>query len=107
MPRSNDPLSDGRGVRVKWLRTALKNLNAEAAYIARDSPDAAQRVVNRITDATETLARHPGSGRPGRVTGTRELVVSGTPYILPYRVRDGVVEVIRVLHGARKWPRHF
>jgi toxin ParE1/3/4 len=46
-------------------------------------------------------------GRPGRVTGTRELVVDGTPYILPYRVRNRVVQILRVLHGARRWPQRF
>jgi toxin ParE1/3/4 len=94
-------------VRVEWLRAALSNLNAEARYIARDSPATAERVVNMIVDATERLERHPSMGRPGRVTGTRELVVPGTPYIVPYRVRTGIVEIIRVFHAARRRPRHF
>jgi toxin ParE1/3/4 len=94
-------------VRVRWLRVALTNLNAEADYIARDNPVAANRLVDAIVEATERLQRYPASGRPGRVIGTRELVVPGTPYIIPYRVRTGVVEIIRVLHAARKWPRHF
>jgi toxin ParE1/3/4 len=94
-------------VRVRWLRAALDNLNAEAEYIAQDNPDAAENLVNVILEATERLQRHPALGRPGRVTGTRELVVPRTPYIIPYRVQTGVVEIIRVFHGARKWPRHF
>ncbi|HET6521471.1 MAG TPA: type II toxin-antitoxin system RelE/ParE family toxin, partial [Geminicoccaceae bacterium] len=53
------------------------------------------------------LAQHPESGRPGRVPGTRELVVSGTPYIVPYRVQGNTVQILRVLHGARKWPTRF
>ena len=92
---------------VKWLQAALNNLNTEAEYIARDNLDPAERVVKAIVEATESLARHPSAGRPGRVTGTRELVIRGTPYVVPYRVRSGVVEIIRVFHGARKWPRHF
>jgi toxin ParE1/3/4 len=94
-------------VRVKWLRAALRNLNAEADYIAEDNLAAAERVVNLIVEATERLKQHPSLGRPGRVTGTRELVVPGTPYIIPYRVHTGVIEIIRVFHAARKWPRHF
>jgi len=92
-------------VRVEWLSLALADLNAEAEYIARDSPEAAERIVDDIFVATDRLASFPAMGRPGRVIGTRELVVSNTPYIVPYRVRGHVVEVIRVLHGARKWPR--
>jgi toxin ParE1/3/4 len=46
-------------------------------------------------------------GRPGRVPGTRELVVSDTPFILPYRVRDSAVEILAVFHGARQWPEQF
>jgi toxin ParE1/3/4 len=94
-------------VRVKWLRRALANLNAEAAYIAKDSPSATDNVVTAIMEATESLEKYPAIGRPGRVVGTRELVILGTPYIVPYRVRTGKVEIIRVFHAARKWPSHF
>ena len=55
----------------------------------------------------EHLAMSPGLGRPGRVAGTRELVVSGIPYIVPYRVKGEVVQIITVLHGAQKWPERF
>ena len=91
-------------MRVRWLRRALRNLDQEADYIARDDPDAAARTVQRIASAVEQLTSHPASGRIGRVPGTRELVVSGTPYIVPYRVRGDAVEILRVFHAARKWP---
>jgi toxin ParE1/3/4 len=91
-------------VRVEWLRIALADLEAVAEYIARDSPRAAERMVDEIFAATDRLASFPATGRPGRVLGTRELVVSSTPYVVPYRVRGQVVEILRVLHGARKWP---
>ncbi len=94
-------------MRVKWLRTALANLNAEAEYISQDSPAAAARTVAAILDAVDLLKKYPASGRPGRVPGTRELVVRGTPYIVPYRVRGDTVELLRVFHGARKWPNQF
>jgi toxin ParE1/3/4 len=94
-------------VRVKWLRNALANLDAEARYISEDSPSAASSTVLAIVTAVEQLKKYPAMGRPGRVTETRELVVPGTPYIVPYRVRMGVIEIIRVLHGARKWPEQF
>ena len=79
----------------------------EAEYIARDKPLAAARVVSTIRKTVEGLRRHPGLGRPGRVPGTRELIVPGTPYIIPYRVREGAVEVLRVFDAARRWPAKF
>jgi toxin ParE1/3/4 len=94
-------------VRVRWLRAALANLEAEAEYIAEDNPAAADRLVQRIFRATDLLARNPAMGRPGRVPGTRELVVADTPYIIPYRVRANAVEILRVFHAARNWPRKF
>ncbi len=94
-------------MRVRWLRRALRNLDEEAEYIARDDPDAAAQMVDRIATSVERLATHPALGRTGRVPGTRELVVSGTPYVVPYRVRGETVEILRVFHGARKWPEKF
>ena len=94
-------------MQVRWLKRALKNLDDEAAYIARADLPAAARMVERIASAVDQLASHPALGRPGRVPGTRELVISGTPYIVPYRIRGEMVEVLRVLHGARKWPAKF
>lgn len=94
-------------MRVKWLRIALANLDAEAEYIAQDNPDAAARTVTAIHRAVDNLRRLPSIGRPGRVLGTRELVVPGTPYIVPYRVRNNAVEILRVFHGSRRWPKKF
>jgi addiction module RelE/StbE family toxin len=94
-------------VEVKWLRTALANLDAEAAYVARDNAAAAAQLVQRIYEVVEQLKQYPSLGRAGRVAGTRELVVSHTPYIVPYRVRGTVVEILRLLHGARRWPFVF
>ena len=91
-------------MRVRWVQTALANLNAEAEYIARDKPSAAAHTVESIVRAVQQLGEFPAIGRPGRVAGTRELVVAGTPYIIPYRIRAGYVEVLRVLHGSRRWP---
>ena len=94
-------------MRVRWLRRALRNLDEEAEYIARDDREAAARIVDRIATSVERLATYPASGRIGRVPGTRELVVSGTPYVAAYRVRGETVEILRVFHGARKWPEKF
>jgi toxin ParE1/3/4 len=94
-------------MRVKWLRQALRNLDDEAAYIAQDSPQSAAAFVKHLIESAAMLATHPNMGRPGRVPGTRELVVTRFPYILPYRVREQAVEILRVFHTARKWPQRF
>jgi len=86
-------------VRVEWLRAAINNLDALAEYIWRDNPAAAERTVAAIRSAVEDLERFRSLGRPGRISGTRELVVSGTPYIVPYRVRGDAVQLIRVFHA--------
>ncbi|MGC0772083.1 MAG: type II toxin-antitoxin system RelE/ParE family toxin [Candidatus Acidiferrum sp.] len=94
-------------MRVRWLRVALANLEAEADYIAEDNPAAADRVVQRIFRAVALLSKNPAMGRAGRVPGTRELVVPNTPYIIPYRVHAGAIEILRVFHAAQKWPNRF
>ena len=86
---------------VRWVRRALANLDELAEYIARDDLEAAVGVVELITLGVEQLASFPGLGRSGRVAGTRELVIAGTPYVVPYRIRDARVEVLRVIHSAR------
>jgi len=91
-------------VKVRWLDQAVKDLKAVRAYIARDNPSAAAGVAQRIRDAVKILNDYPAAGRAGRVPNTRELIVAGTPYILPYRVRAENVEILRVLHGAQQWP---
>jgi addiction module RelE/StbE family toxin len=91
-------------VRVRWTRRALRALDEIAAYVAQDRPLVARRLVARLREAVERLADQPASGRAGRVPGTRELVVPGTPFIVPYRVRGDGIEVLTVLHGARRWP---
>lgn len=90
-------------MRVRWLRTALRTLDAQADHIARDDPAAAHRILVRIRAAADSLVRYPAMGRPGRVPFTRELVISGTPFVVIYRIRSDV-EIIRVLHGAQSWP---
>ena len=87
-------------MRVRWLRRALRNLDEEADYIARDDPQAAAQVVERIAASVDLLASQPALGRPGRVPGIRELIVTGTPYIVPYRVRDDTVEILRVIRSS-------
>ncbi|MEM7349829.1 MAG: type II toxin-antitoxin system RelE/ParE family toxin [Acidobacteriota bacterium] len=94
-------------MRLKWSFSALQDLADLRAYIASDRPRAATGVARRIRQAVEHLEQYPRMGRPGRVEGTRELIVTDTPYLVAYRIEGDVLVVLRVLHSARKWPERF
>jgi toxin ParE1/3/4 len=92
-------------LRLRWSRPAERDLDEIADFIGQDSPAAAARVVLEVIDQTDShLLRNVGIGRAGRVLGTRELIIGNLPYIVAYRVRDGIIEVLRVLHTSRRWP---
>jgi toxin ParE1/3/4 len=94
-------------MRVRWTTPARKQLVSAYEYIAQDNRRAAARTADKIWKNTQLLARHPLIGREGRVAGTRELPVTGTPFIVAYRVARREVEILAVLHAARKWPDEF
>ena len=89
---------------LRWLEDALADVTEIYRYVAGDDPQAAARLVERIRAAIRSLGRVPHRGRPGRWPGTRELVVPRTPYIVPYRVKGDLIEILRVFHSARRWP---
>lgn len=91
--------------RVYWTKRALRRLDEIGGYIAAEDPAAAERVVARIITAVEALAAHPAMARPGRLKGTRELVLSDVSYIIPYRIETARIEILTVLHTAQRWPR--
>lgn len=92
---------------LKWLKRAERDLDEVEEYIAQDNSDAAISTVLAIGAAVKQLVEFPGMGRPGRIAGTRELVIDGLPYIVPYRLRGETIEILRVYHAARCWPaRH-
>jgi toxin ParE1/3/4 len=89
---------------VRWLENALVDVTEIYRYVAADDPRAAAGVVERIQSSIRLLAGLPHRGRPGRWPGTRELIITGTPYIAPYRVTSDLIEILRVFHSARRWP---
>jgi len=91
-------------MRIEWSVFAQADRDAIFDDIEADSPQAAITVDDRIRVQVEGLVRFPESGRPGRVKGTRELVIDRTPYIAVYRVAGGTVRILRVLHGGQQWP---
>jgi toxin ParE1/3/4 len=92
---------------IKWLRTALKNFDNEVTHVAADDAVAGRLVARRIMEAVSLLSTQPAMGRPGRVSGTRELLVPKTRYLIPYRVRRGVIEILRVFHSSRRPPKRW
>jgi toxin ParE1/3/4 len=89
---------------LEWTLKALGDLREAGAYIAEDNLQAAEKIADRVREAVEYLLEHPNMGRPGRLPNTRELVISGTPFIVVYWVRGMAVQILRVLHHSRKWP---
>lgn len=94
-------------MKVEWTPLAQADLLSAVQYVLREDPRAARMLRDRIMEAAEHLAVYPEAGRPGRVKGTREQVVTGTSYILPYRQQEDVLQILRVLHAARRWPGKF
>lgn len=92
---------------IKWLDDAIDDLQALRQYIAQDKLSAASQVAKRILSTVNLLSDQPSMGRPGRVTGTRELIVPGLPYLIPYRVKKNTIEILRVLHAAMQWPEEL
>ena len=94
-------------MKIRWVRLALDDLRKIDTFISKDNPAAAKKVLTLIWETTRLLKEQPQIGRPGRVAGTRELVISNTPFIVPYRVISDEIQILRIIHGARNWPENF
>jgi len=97
----------GKSVKVRWTMPAANQLRSIFDFITENNPPAAERMVRRIRDAIHRTSRMPHAGRIGRVAGTREIVVAGTPYLVAYRVVEDSIHVLAILHGAQEWPESF
>lgn len=92
---------------IRWTQPAHDDFLGIVEWIKANNPAAAARVGGRILDAVKQLRDFPLRGRPGRSPGTRELVISGLPYLAVYSVdstEPQAVVILRVLHGAMSWP---
>ena len=89
-------------IEIVWSSLALARLREIHAYIALDSPEAAERLATRLVAVVEALKIHPSLGRAGPEPGIRELVIGGTPYIVLYRVRGKRVTILTIQHGAQR-----
>lgn len=94
-------------MRLEWSRFAQADREAIFDYIEADSPQAAITVDDRIRQQIDELMKFPEIGRPGRIKGTRELIIQRTPYIAVYRIAGKTIRILRVLHGAQMWPQEL
>jgi toxin ParE1/3/4 len=94
-------------MKIIWSPQARDDLLNIYRHIAADNPSAARALHERITSRVTSLLETPHIGRPGRVAGTRELVIAGTSYIVPYRFVGDVLQILRVYHTAQNWPESF
>jgi toxin ParE1/3/4 len=94
-------------MQLEWSQFAQADREAIFDYIEADSPQAAITVDDRIRQQIEELMKFPKIGRPGRIDGTRELIIQRTPYIAAYRIAGKTIRILRVLHGAQMWPQEL
>jgi toxin ParE1/3/4 len=92
---------------VQWLDEAFADLDRIFDYILERNPEAALTVYEAIRHQVGILADHPQLGRTGRVRGTRELVITGLPYIAAYYIKEQDVRILTILHTSRQWPQTF
>lgn len=91
-------------MKIQWTRGANQNLKQVESYIAKANPKAAIDTILKIIKSVEMLADNPLMGRVGRIFETRELIIKETPFIVPYRVKQKHIEILRVFHSSRQWP---
>lgn len=94
-------------MRIRWLTQALENLDNAATWIAKDNRQAAEDFVAAVQKTVLLIAQVPSAGKAGRVSGTREMIVLGYPYLIPYRVVGDELQILRVFHvrqqSANEW----
>lgn len=94
-------------MKIIWSPAASRDLRHAYQYIAKDNEHAAARIADVIEHHVRYLSVFPAMGRPGRVEGTRELPIPGTPFIAVYQLAGDAVDIVAVMHGSRAWPEEF
>ena len=89
---------------LRWSQDAVDDLERITDYLFENIPERAPELIRTIYDAPATLLTFPHRARSGKKEGTRELVLKALPYIVVYRIKGEVIEILRILHGAQKWP---
>jgi len=98
----------GPEVEIEWTEQAARQLDQAHDYTAlSNGEEVAVRIITRIVTTVQQLAKFPLLGRSGRVSGTRELVISNTPFIAAYAIYHDRIVILAIYHGAQKWPEAF
>jgi toxin ParE1/3/4 len=92
---------------IVWTARAVAHVDALGAYLRERNPAAASHAIGAIESGVARLVEHRLRGRVGRLPGTRELVIPRTPYLVAYRIVSDGIQVLAVIHGARRWPRNL
>lgn len=96
------------GPRIDWTEQAARQLDQAYDYIAlSNGEDVASRITTQIVGSVQQLIAFPMSGRMGRVPGTRELVISNTPFVAAYTIERDRIVILAIYHGAQAWPEAF
>ena len=93
-------------MQIRWTKKALNNLDAAVKYIAKANPTNDRMIAQKIWDSVQLLTTQPGFGRPGRIDGTRELIIGGLPFIVPYLEQECAIIILRIIHTSMKWPEN-
>jgi toxin ParE1/3/4 len=91
-------------MQLRWSEEAAEDLERITLYLFEETPQHAPDLVRAIYNAPSALLTLPYRGRPGKKEGTRELVLSPLPYLVVYRISGDAIHIVRILHGAQKWP---
>ena len=94
-------------MKIAWTETVRQDLHEIFAYIAEEKHRAARALLAEIKERVTVLQNNPQLGRKGRVEDTRELVLTGTQYLLPYRVKNQQIQILAVFHTSKKWSNKF
>lgn len=94
-------------MKLKWTRLSLQDMQNLYECIADDNLRAAKKIISRIREAADKVKIYPHMGKAGRASNTRGLVIAATPHIIAYMIAEKSIQIVSVVHGARRWPDSF
>jgi addiction module RelE/StbE family toxin len=93
---------------IRFTKIAYDDAQHLSEYLKNESSEViARTVLTRIYDAITSLTQFPEQGRKGRIPGTRELIIAQLPFIVAYRVQGNELQILTIMHAARRWPTNF
>jgi toxin ParE1/3/4 len=91
-------------MRIRWTPAAAADLQHISDYLRQSHPRYRQPTLRKLYETIRSLKQWPHRGRPGTEEGTREILFPPLPYVAVYRVKEQMIEILRVYHGAQDWP---